>query len=265
MEFGTIRDIKKLNGRNSRTDSLDSHFDDSEFTGDDFDFEPSEDATELDLDFDFDDVEVDASSPDSKLDDLLNRLSDIKGEIDDILAHFNVDSDEFNPVASFSDYEDDEFDIDSGLDDEFSFHDQFDDSELSGDDFLDQPESDESDFTDSEFDLDDSNSVVDDDFSDLDFGDDTTEEDENPDFQGNIRTVAGANLVYKRKDEGGTYEELWIYNVGEDISKESKIRRAILSGTDIPPNSTESDDGSQKSSAETVGNVQFLHILGLPN
>lgn len=94
-----------------------------------------------------------------------------------------------------------------------------------------------------------------------DLGEESNEED---DFQGNIRTVRGANLVYKRRGADGNFEELWIYNVGNDIKRESQIRRAILAGTDISPASEESEDGSQYADSSTVGNVQFLHITGLP-
>lgn len=114
----------------------------------------------------------------------------------------------------------------------------------------------------------------------LDFGDETDEPDmgeegledeegmgeETPDadFQGEIRTVRGANLVFKRKTEDGNFEELWIYNVGNDIKRETQVRRAILAGTDVDPGSQESKDGSQRAESSTTGNVQFLHIIGLP-
>lgn len=89
--------------------------------------------------------------------------------------------------------------------------------------------------------------------------------DEDPDFQGDIRTVTGANLVYKRKTEEGNYEELWIYKVGDDVQKEVTIRRAILAGTDIVPSQRESEDGTQEAETTTLGNVQYLKISGLPN
>ncbi len=88
--------------------------------------------------------------------------------------------------------------------------------------------------------------------------------DSNPDFQGEIRTVRGANLVFKRKMSDGNFEELWIYNVGNDIKRETQIRRAILAGTDIDPGAQESKDGQQRADTSTTGNVQFLHIVGLP-
>jgi hypothetical protein len=85
-----------------------------------------------------------------------------------------------------------------------------------------------------------------------------------PDLQGQIRSVTGAVLVYKRQNQDGTYNELWIYTVGKDVKAEYAIRRAILSGTDVDPNKQESDDGTQRANTSTVGNVQFIQITGLP-
>jgi hypothetical protein len=90
-------------------------------------------------------------------------------------------------------------------------------------------------------------------------------EQEDPDFQGVIRTVTGACLVYKRKVEDGSYEELWIYNVGKNMRVEAKIRRSILAGTDIDIQGVSSEDGSQNCVTTTIGNTQFLKITGLPN
>lgn len=96
-------------------------------------------------------------------------------------------------------------------------------------------------------------------------GADVEEGEEDSDFQGVIRTVKGANLVYKRQNPDGTFTELWIQNIGKDMKRESEIRRAILAGTDIPPTKETSDDGSQTSELTTMGNVQFLKIDGLPS
>lgn len=85
-----------------------------------------------------------------------------------------------------------------------------------------------------------------------------------PDFEGSIRTVHGACLVYKRKGEDGLFEELWIYEVGKG-NESLRIRKSILAGTDIDPNNVESDDGTQSASTHSVGNVQFLNVHGLPN
>jgi hypothetical protein len=86
-----------------------------------------------------------------------------------------------------------------------------------------------------------------------------------PDFQGVIRTVTGACLVYKRKTEDGSFEELWVYNVGKSMRTEVKIRRSIMAGTDIPMQDISSQDGAQTAETTTVGNVQFLKLSGLPN
>lgn len=94
-------------------------------------------------------------------------------------------------------------------------------------------------------------------------GDEEGEQD--PDYQGVIRTVTGANLIYKRRTEDGVYEELWVYNVGKSMKTEAKIRRAILAGTDIGPQQISSEDGSQTIETSSIGNVQFLKIVGLPN
>lgn len=88
---------------------------------------------------------------------------------------------------------------------------------------------------------------------------------EDPDKRGLIRTVKGAHLVYKRETEDGTFEELWVYNSGDNMRDELKTRRAILSGTDIPVDKTSSSDGKQGYSMWTIGNVEMLNIKGLPN
>ncbi len=97
-------------------------------------------------------------------------------------------------------------------------------------------------------------------FGDLD------DESDDPDRQGLIRVVPDAHLVFKRTTEEGTFDELWIYNTGdEDFNKELEIRRAILSGTDIPKNKMSSPDGSQSYDLWSVGNAQMIHITGLPS
>jgi hypothetical protein len=88
-------------------------------------------------------------------------------------------------------------------------------------------------------------------------------EGEPSEFEGLIRTVRGACLVYKRKSQDGTYEELWIYNVGDDLKKETAIRKSILSGTDIDPNTQMSDDGQQRAKTISMGNIQYLQISGM--
>jgi hypothetical protein len=89
---------------------------------------------------------------------------------------------------------------------------------------------------------------------------------EDPNRQGLIRTVKGAHLVYKRKDDTGTFSELWIYPIDQKgIRTEMQIRRDILAGTDIPEKQVSSDDGSQELDLWTAGNAQLILITGLPN
>lgn len=85
------------------------------------------------------------------------------------------------------------------------------------------------------------------------------------DREGVIRTVSSAHLIYKRQNEEGNYDELWIYNTGADMKDELEVRRSILAGTDIPTNRTKSDDGTQLYTLSSMGNAQYLHIRGLPN
>jgi hypothetical protein len=102
-------------------------------------------------------------------------------------------------------------------------------------------------------------------FEDEDIADEN-EDGGDPDFQGTIRTVPGACLVYKRKENANTYEELWIYSTNErNIKYENEIRGSILAGTDVDPNTERSPDGDQRAKTTTVGNVQFVYITGLPN
>lgn len=86
---------------------------------------------------------------------------------------------------------------------------------------------------------------------------------ENDERVGIIRTIANAHLIYKERSETGTYNELWIYNIGKG-NDELDIKRDVLAGTDIPPTKTKSPDGSQSYTITTMGNAQYLHVMGLP-
>lgn len=88
------------------------------------------------------------------------------------------------------------------------------------------------------------------------------DEPEDPNRQGLIRTVKGAHLVYKRSVDDGAFEELWIYNVST-LRDEVTIRKAILAGTDIPVNKTQSPDGSQSFETWSAGNAELMLIKGL--
>lgn len=87
---------------------------------------------------------------------------------------------------------------------------------------------------------------------------------DDPNRQGVIRHVDKAHLVYKRQTGDGTFDELWVYNISSDMKDELKIRRNILSGTDIPAHKTSSPDGTQSYTLTTLGNGQIVHITGLP-
>lgn len=88
-------------------------------------------------------------------------------------------------------------------------------------------------------------------------------EPEDPNRRGMIRTVKGAHLVYKREVEDGTYEELWIYNAST-LRDEITIRKAVLAGTDIPVNKSQSPDGAQSVETWAAGNAELMLIRGLP-
>ena len=85
------------------------------------------------------------------------------------------------------------------------------------------------------------------------------------DRAGVIRYVKDAHLVFKRRNEEGTFDELWLYNISNDMKDELVVRRAILAGTDISKNKTRSEDGNQQYNLTTLGNAQYLQITGLPN
>ncbi len=89
---------------------------------------------------------------------------------------------------------------------------------------------------------------------------------EDPDRQGVIRRIGGCKLVYKRKIEDGTYEEMWIFNTNKNNMRDDlKIRNAIIADSDIPLNRQKSDDGKQSYSVTTMGNAEVLVLSGLPN
>lgn len=88
-------------------------------------------------------------------------------------------------------------------------------------------------------------------------------EPEDPDRQGLIRTVNKAHMIYKRKTDDGTYDEMWMYNVS-NLRDNISVRKAILAGTDIPPNRSQSPDGSQSYELWTAGNAEMMLIKGLP-
>lgn len=90
------------------------------------------------------------------------------------------------------------------------------------------------------------------------------EDNENEDLQGIIRKVNNAHLVFKRKTEDDRFEELWIFKIDDSLKNSLDVKNDILAATDIQNNKTISEDGLQKYELWTAGNVQFLHIVGLP-
>ncbi len=90
------------------------------------------------------------------------------------------------------------------------------------------------------------------------------DENGDPNRQGVIRVIQNAHLVYKRQNEEGTFDELWIYNTGDHVKDELETRRDILAGTDIPPKRSKSEDGQQAYRLTNLGNAQMLEITGLP-
>jgi hypothetical protein len=168
---------------------------------------------------------------------------------------------DFFKIASLLDDDEEDFE-----EDDFSFNDINFPNDEEGDDF-----SEEDDFSvdqgGDDFELE---NEEEDDFSmdqgEDDFGtedDDFSEETESGN-EGLIRTVRGAYLVYKRLTPNNNYEELWIYNLG-NVKSQTRIRNAILSGTDVDPVSLNSPEGNQSATTYSKGNIQFLHIDGLPN
>jgi len=97
-----------------------------------------------------------------------------------------------------------------------------------------------------------------------DYDDETDPEITNKNRAGVIRVVRNAHLVYKRQNDAGLYDELWIYNTSQEYGTTLAIKKDILSATDIPPRAMQSEDGSQKYSLQVLGDVTFLHVTNLP-
>lgn len=180
------------------------------------------------------------------------------GDYEDDLGDDNVD-DELEPAASGPDPDEQDMMGDDELsDDEMLDDDQFDD--ISDDDMSDEFSDDEDEFGGEDDQFGDGEDELD--GEDGQLGD---EEPQDQNYQGNVRSIPGTFLVYKREAEDSTFEELWLYNVGKDIKHEMKLRRAILSGTDISPQTGRSKDGKQTAKITSLGNVQFLNVFGVPN
>lgn len=82
--------------------------------------------------------------------------------------------------------------------------------------------------------------------------------------QGVIRRVDKAHLIKKTKNDGGLFDELWVYNTTDNMRDSLNIKKEILSATDIAPNTNSSEDGSQKYSMHTMGDMTYIEIMNLP-
>lgn len=89
---------------------------------------------------------------------------------------------------------------------------------------------------------------------------------ENKNRQGLIRLIKGAHLVYKHVNATDRYDELWVYKTTKNGTlQDLEIKNDIISGTDIPLNSSKSADGEQEFEIWYSGNTVFLKISNLPN
>ena len=195
-----------------------------------------------------------------------NNYNDDSGTIDDPDSDIGIEGD-LTGMGGVEDMDLDIPDFDDISDEEYHTHMNGGASGAQGLSFFGSEEGDDSEFGSDEFGSDESDDYEGEEAQgDLEGVDSDVEQaEEDPNFQGVIRTVKGANLVYKRQNPDGTFSELWIQNIGKDMKRESEIRRAVLAGTDIPPTKETSDDGTQTCELTTLGNVQFLRIDGLPS
>lgn len=76
------------------------------------------------------------------------------------------------------------------------------------------------------------------------------------------RRVPRARLLWKKKDDNGTFTERWMY-VATNIDDLVAIKRKVLAGTDIPVNKSMSPDGHQSVMMEQFGDLCYLTITGL--
>lgn len=121
------------------------------------------------------------------------------------------------------------------------------------------------DFEDDDIGLDDDLADLDDADSKLD-GDDESQdgvESETIKYDGIVRAVKGAYLVSKKRQPDETFTEVWVYNTGKNHKAEAEIRKSIIAGTDIDPIKNYSEDGSQSAMLDTIGNVQYMTLIGL--
>jgi hypothetical protein len=89
------------------------------------------------------------------------------------------------------------------------------------------------------------------------------EDQRDPNFQGWIRSVKGATLVYKRKELDGTFTEMWIIDTSLYYPHVQKIIKKILGGAGIQPGRTVSEDGQVRAEIRKFGNAKVIKITGM--
>lgn len=83
-------------------------------------------------------------------------------------------------------------------------------------------------------------------------------------IEGAVRRVPRAKLLWKRKEDSGTFSERWMY-LAQSIDDIVTIKRKILAETDIPVNKTSSPSGEQGFVMEQYGDLVFITISGIKN
>lgn len=81
-------------------------------------------------------------------------------------------------------------------------------------------------------------------------------------YEGELRHVKGAKLLWKIKDDDGSYTERWMYHA-RNLEELIDGKRRILVGTDIHPSKNRSPDGSQSFAVEQYGEIVWMTITGV--
>lgn len=81
-------------------------------------------------------------------------------------------------------------------------------------------------------------------------------------IEGPARRVPRAKMLWKKKEDDGTFTERWMY-LAQSIDDLVSIKRKILAGTDIPVNKTMSPDGKQGFVLEQFGDIVWITINGV--
>lgn len=84
------------------------------------------------------------------------------------------------------------------------------------------------------------------------------------DLSQDVRHISGARLLSKSMMDNGSYEELWVYTIGDKTVRDPKeIKKDILSAVNIEPHQLRSEDGNQWYEIVTVGNLQYINLFGI--